>query len=79
MWLADHASLSGCYSGGAIAGDLLSLAGGITVLRLGGHFPGSAVLHWPDGAGGRGALFTGDTIFPVPAQGWVTFMYRWAL
>lgn len=104
---------------------------GVEVLRLGGHFPGSSVLLWRGGAGGRGALFTGgsglvclgrhctfsvrsaladgivrsalgnsdlghccchctytrapalalfsqslagDTIFPVPDRGWVSFM-----
>src|SRR5690606_11313232 len=44
----------------------LSPAPGITLSQPGGHFPGSAVLHWADGAEGRGALLTGDTIFPNP-------------
>jgi len=35
---------------------------GITMLQCGGHFAGSSVAHWPLGAGGRGALLTGDTI-----------------
>ncbi len=46
---------------------------GLRAVRLGGHFPGSAVLHWP-GADGRGVLLTGDTIACVPAQGWVSFL-----
>jgi hypothetical protein len=34
----------------------------IQVVRLGGHFPGSADLCWPRAPGG-GARFTGDTIY----------------
>lgn len=47
---------------------------GITVVRCGGHFEGSAVLHWAAGAGGRGALLTGDSISVVADRRWVTFM-----
>jgi glyoxylase-like metal-dependent hydrolase (beta-lactamase superfamily II) len=50
---------------------------GMRVLRLGGHFPGSAVLHWPDAADGAGALFTGDTIHCVADPRWVSFMYSY--
>ncbi|TRW46232.1 hydrolase [Georgenia yuyongxinii] len=39
---------------------------GLTLHQIGGHFPGSAVAHWPAGAGGAGALLTGDTIAPNP-------------
>ena len=35
---------------------------GVRLLRCGGHFPGSAVAHWPAGADGRGVLLTGDTL-----------------
>lgn len=35
---------------------------GVTLIQGGGHFAGSAVAHWAPGAGGRGALLTGDTI-----------------
>lgn len=38
------------------------LAPGLTLIQCGGHFPGSSVLHWADGAAGRGVLFTGDTL-----------------
>lgn len=48
---------------------------GSTLIRCGGHFPGSTVLHWVDGVNGRGALFTGDTIGVVADRRWVTFMY----
>ena len=47
---------------------------GVTVVQCGGHFDGSAVLHWSEGAGGRGALLTGDSISVVADRRWVTFM-----
>lgn len=50
------------------------IAPGVTLVQCGGHFPGSAVLHWADGADGRGALFTGDTITVVRDRRFVTFM-----
>src|SRR5690349_5499004 len=31
---------------------------GITVARIGGHFDGAAVLHWPEGSRGAGVLLT---------------------
>lgn len=50
---------------------------GLTLVRCGGHFPGSTVLHWADGAGGQDALFTADTIMVVSDQRWVSFMYSY--
>ncbi|MDQ1400527.1 MAG: hypothetical protein QOK20_2459, partial [Acidimicrobiaceae bacterium] len=50
---------------------------GLTLARIGGHFDGAAVLHWPDGAGGRGALLTGDTITVVQDRRWVSFMWSY--
>jgi hypothetical protein len=50
---------------------------GITVTRIGGHFDGAAVLHWPGGSGGQGALLTGDTITVVPDRDWVSFMWSY--
>ena len=47
---------------------------GLTLVQVGGHFEGSAVLHWADGAGGKGALFTGDSISVAQDTRWVTFM-----
>jgi hypothetical protein len=47
---------------------------GLTLVRCGGHFEGSTVLHWPGGAGGRGALLGGDTIQVVPDRRHVSFM-----
>ena len=47
---------------------------GLTLVQVGGHFDGSAVLHWADGAEGRGALFTGDSVSVAQDTRWVTFM-----
>lgn len=52
------------------------LAPGITLVQCGGHFPGSAVLHWAGGAEGRGVLLTGDTLYVTP-DGMVTFLYSY--
>lgn len=54
-----------------------TLPGGLTLIRCGGHFEGAAVLHWPDGAGGKGALLSGDTIQVVPDRRFVSFMYSY--
>ena len=51
------------------------LQNNITLIQCGGHFPGSSVLHWADGANGNGALLTGDTVYVVPDRRYVTFMY----
>jgi glyoxylase-like metal-dependent hydrolase (beta-lactamase superfamily II) len=58
-------------------GDTLSVLDGITLIRCGGHFTGSAVLHWRDGADGKGALFTADTIYIVADTRYATFMYSY--
>lgn len=55
-------------------GDEIEPVPGLTLVRVGGHFEGSAVLHWPEGAGGRGALFVGDSLTVVPDRRWVSFM-----
>ena len=54
--------------------DTMSPLPGVTVIQCGGHFAGSAVLHWADGADGRGALLTGDSISVVQDRRFVTFM-----
>jgi glyoxylase-like metal-dependent hydrolase (beta-lactamase superfamily II) len=58
-------------------GDELELPGGLRVLRLGGHFPGATVLHWPEGADGRGALLSGDVLQVVSDRRYVSFMYSY--
>jgi len=46
----------------------------VKILRCGGHFDGSAVLHWPAGAEGKGALLVGDTIQVVMDRSAVSIM-----
>ncbi|AHG92499.1 beta-lactamase domain protein (plasmid) [Gemmatirosa kalamazoonensis] len=55
-------------------GDTRALAGGLTLIRAGGHFAGGTVLHWPEGAGGRGALLSGDIVQVAPDGRTVSFM-----
>jgi glyoxylase-like metal-dependent hydrolase (beta-lactamase superfamily II) len=55
-------------------GDTCALLDGITLIRCGGHFAGSSVLHWAAGAEGRGALLTGDTIYVVSDRRYASFM-----
>jgi glyoxylase-like metal-dependent hydrolase (beta-lactamase superfamily II) len=56
-------------------GDTHRLATGLTLIRCGGHFPGATVLHWAEGAGGKGALLTGDVIQVGEDRKTVSFMY----
>jgi hypothetical protein len=62
--------------GGAVSSWTASreLAPGLTLHQLGGHFRGSAVLHWAAGAGGRGVLLSSDTIHGNPDRATVTFL-----
>ena len=55
-------------------GEALELSPGLTLHRLGGHFAGATILHWQAGAGGRGALLTGDVITVVADRARVSFM-----
>ena len=58
-------------------GETRTLAEGLTLIRCGGHFDGGAVLHWAGGAGGKGALLTGDIIQVVADRKHVSFMYSY--
>ena len=58
-------------------GETHSLVDGLTLVRCGGHFPGSTVLHWPQGAEGRGTLLTGDTMQVARDRRYVSFMYSY--
>jgi glyoxylase-like metal-dependent hydrolase (beta-lactamase superfamily II) len=58
-------------------GETQSLMDGLTLIRCGGHFPGSDVLHWAQGAEGRGALLTGDTMQVAQDRRYVSFMYSY--
>lgn len=44
------------------AGDTHPLVDGLTLVRTGGHFEGSTLLHWAAGAEGRGVLLASDTV-----------------
>jgi hypothetical protein len=56
-------------------GEAQSLGKGLTLIRCGGHFMGSTVLHWAAGAEGRGVLLTADTINVVADRRYVSFMH----
>jgi hypothetical protein len=58
-------------------GETKALGDGLTLVRCGGHFDGGTVLHWAGGAGGRGALLSGDIIQVVPDRKYVSFMYSY--
>lgn len=58
-------------------GEVMEPLPGLTVIRLGGHFDGAAVLHWPGGAEGKGAVLCGDTIQVVMDRRYVSFMYSY--
>ena len=53
------------------------LAEGVTLVRLGGHYPGGTVLHWAAGASGRGALLSGDIIQVAMDPTRVSFMWSY--
>ena len=57
-------------------GDRCPLGDGVTLVRTGGHFPGSTALHW-DRAGGRGALFVGDSPQVATDRRHVGFLYSY--
>jgi glyoxylase-like metal-dependent hydrolase (beta-lactamase superfamily II) len=58
-------------------GETLEIAQGVTLLRLGGHFPGGTVLHWADGADGRGALLSGDIVQVAGDLSRVSFLWSY--
>jgi hypothetical protein len=58
-------------------GERLALPGDLTLVRAGGHYAGGTVLHWPGGAGGRGALLVGDIVQVIPDRTHVGFMWSY--
>lgn len=58
-------------------GDTYSLADGLTLIRVGGHFAGFQVLHSARAENGLGALFTGDQPQVCPDRRYVSFMYSY--
>jgi hypothetical protein len=55
-------------------GETLELWDGVTLVRCGGHFPGGTVLHWAQGAGGRGVVCAGDILTVATDRKWLSFM-----
>jgi hypothetical protein len=55
-------------------GETLELLPRVTLIRCGGHFTGSNVLHWADGAEGRGIVCSGDTLTVTTDRKFLTFM-----
>jgi hypothetical protein len=58
-------------------GETRELGEGLTLIRCGGHFAGGTVLHWAGGAGGEGALLSGDIVQVIPDRTHVGFMYSY--
>lgn len=58
-------------------GETYALESGLTLIRLGGHFPGFQVLHSAVAEHGEGALFTGDQPQVCPDRRYVSFMYSY--
>ena len=56
-------------------GETLVLNPSLTLVRCGGHFAGSQVLHWQREGGN--ALLTGDTVQVTPTRRHVSFMYSY--
>jgi hypothetical protein len=49
----------------------------VTLIRIGGHFDGGTVLHWAGGAGGKGALLSGDLLQVTMDRKFVSFMWSY--
>ena len=52
----------------------LILADGLELLTLGGHFPGSAIVHWAQAADGAGIVLAGDTVMVNPDRRTAAFL-----
>jgi glyoxylase-like metal-dependent hydrolase (beta-lactamase superfamily II) len=59
------------------SGERYPVSDGLTLVRVGGHFPGATVCVWEAGAEGRGALLSGDIAMVVPDRDWVSFMWSY--
>lgn len=56
-------------------GDVYQLSPTVALHRCPGHFPGSTVLHWTAGPGGRKLLLTGDSLHVTQDRRHVAFQY----
>jgi hypothetical protein len=59
------------------SGNRKTLLHDLVLINTPGHFDGFQVLHWPGGANGKGALFSGDQPQVCMDTRWVTFMYSY--
>ena len=55
-------------------GETLKLTEDTTLIRGGGHFEGSSMLHWAGGANGRGIVCSSDTAYVAADRRQVSFM-----
>jgi glyoxylase-like metal-dependent hydrolase (beta-lactamase superfamily II) len=55
------------------SGDVKELFGGLTLLRLGGHYPGGTVLYDRE----RSTLLSGDILQVIPDRRYVSFMWSY--
>jgi len=55
------------------SGDERRLDGGLTLLRLGGHYPGGTVLHDAN----TSTLLSGDIVMVIPDRRFVSFMWSY--
>lgn len=58
-------------------GDSYEMEQGVSLHRCGGHFKGSTVLLWTEGAEGRGALLSSDTMYVTADRRYLAFMYSY--
>lgn len=56
------------------SGEAQEVVAGITLHRLGGHFPGGTILHH---AAGKGAILTGDIATVAPDRRHLSFMWSY--
>lgn len=59
------------------SGEQRQILPGVTLINTGGHFDGSAAMHWSGGASGQGLLFSGDSLTVVQDRRYVSFMYSY--
>jgi hypothetical protein len=59
------------------SGETFSVSPTATLHRVPGHFSGGTILHWADGADGKGALLSGDMLQVTMDRQYVSFMYSY--
>ena len=68
-WIMRSDSCIQLWEGGS-----KEIAPDMTLIRTGGHFEGGTVMHWARGAGGKGAILTGDLLQVVADRKFLGFM-----